>query len=180
MKGCRTCQVNKHYLKLLVQGILKMMLFGIPFLGLNILSVFAQGQAPMQTLWQLAYWESYDSACTIVLDEDRTPTNEEIKAGCGEALLQTWLTTPICERNYGNQGDHISCTGVFLRRLGQRPKAESFTEVNYEEQNLRNVRFEIQNVNCTIGSLSQEKPEILLKGINPGESSSFREIYLPL
>ncbi len=122
----------------------------------------------METIWQLAYWESFDTACTIILDEDRTPVNEEIRKACGDVLYQSWLTTPLCERHYGQDPSTISCTGLFLRRVGQRQKSEinSFT-VDTHAQDLQKIRFDVSNVNCAPGELCDQKPELLLIAHGP-------------
>ena len=127
----------------------------------------------MLTIWQLAYWESYDTACTIVLEQDRTPTNDEIQAACGAGLYQTWLTTPICDRHYGQDPSTTSCTGVFLRRVGQRLKDDVNTpELDLSAQNLQKMYFDVANVNCNPGEMCDQKPEILLIGHGPDNNDS--------
>lgn len=126
-------------------------------------------QQDMQTIWQLAYWESYDTACTIVLDVDRTPNNDEIHRSCGDVLYQSWLTTPVCNRHYGQDPSAVSCTGLFLRRVGQKPKEDPINTnlIDYQAQNLRQIRFDVSNVNCQPGQLCDQKPEILLIAHGP-------------
>ena len=134
-----------------------------------LIRVSVYGQGDMQTIWQLAYWESYDTACTIILDQDRTPVNDEIQRSCGDALYQTWLTTPVCNRHYGQDPSTVSCTGLFLRRVGQKPKDEPVNPglIDYQAQNLRQIRFDVSNVNCSPGTLCDQKPEILLMAHGP-------------
>ena len=133
-----------------------------------------RAQNDMQTVWQLAYWESYDTACTIILDQDRTPNNDEIQHSCGDVLYQTWLTTPVCDRHYGQDPTTVSCTGLFLRRVGQKPKEEPINSqlVDYQAQNLRQIRFEVSNVNCEPGYLCDQKPELLLIAHGPDNNDS--------
>lgn len=128
----------------------------------------------MQTVWQLAYWENYATACTIVLDSDNTPSNEEIRKACGDAIYQTWLTTPGCDRHYGQDPSAVSCTGLFLRRVGQKEKTEDINSgvVNLQEQNLRQISFDVSNVNCDPGRLCDQKPEILLVAHGPDRNDS--------
>lgn len=129
-------------------------------------SVFSQDN--METIWQLAYWESFDTACTIILDEDRTPMNEEIQKACGDGMYQNWLTTPLCERHYGQDPSTISCTGLFLRRVGQRQKSDINTNpVDTRAQDLQKIRFDVSNVNCEPGELCDQKPELLLIAHGP-------------
>lgn len=117
----------------------------------------------MQTVWQLAYWESYDTACTIVLDTDQTPTNEQIQRACGDSLYQTWLTTPLCNRHYGQDPSTVDCTGLFLRRVGQRERDDSLTDpIANQAQALRQIYFDVSNVNCDPGRVCDQKPELLL------------------
>ena len=131
-------------------------------------------QNNMQTIWQLAYWESYNTACTIILDEDRTPTNDEIHHSCGDVLYQTWLTTPVCDRHYGQDASAVSCTGLFLRRVGQKEKDEIINAnlVDYQAQNLRQISFVVSNVNCEYGRLCDQKPELLLIAHGPDNNDS--------
>ena len=137
-------------------------------------------QSNMQTVWQLAYWESFDTACTIILDEDRSPTNEELRRACGDVLYQAWETTPVCNRSYGNEPSAVSCTGLFLRRIGQKQREEQINPnlVDYQAQNLRQIRFEVANVNCDPASRCDQKPEILLIAHGPDNDSMIRSIHL--
>ena len=134
-----------------------------------VLNIRAARAAEMQTIWQLAYWESYEMACTIILDEDRQPNNDEIRRACGDVLYQSWLTTPICNRHYGQGPESVACTGLFLRRVGQKEKeaAVNPSQINYREQNMRQIYFEVMNVNCQPGTVCGEKPEILLIAHGP-------------
>ena len=93
-------------------------------LCLLLIAGAADAQSQMQTIWQMAYWESYETACTIILDEDRQPTNDEIRRACGDSLYQTWLTTPACNRNTGLDGKPQDCYGLFLRRVGQKERED--------------------------------------------------------
>ena len=141
--------------------------------------VFSQDN--MQTIWQLAYWENYKTACTLVLDEDRTPTNEEIQHTCGDSLYEVWLTTPACERHYGQDPSTLSCSGLFLRRVGQKEKDADLnaTLVDYQAQNLRQIRFDVSNVNCDPGRLCDQKPELLLIAHGPdGNDSIIASVHI--
>lgn len=128
----------------------------------------------METIWQLAYWDSYDTACTIVLNEDVTPTNEQIQKACGDVLYQSWLTTPICDRHYGQDPSTVACTGLFLRKVGQRPKDDNINAslMNLQSQNLQKIRFDVSNVNCDPGKLCDQKPELLLIAHGPDNNDS--------
>lgn len=152
----------------------KSILLGILWSILSLLlipqPVFSQ--TAMQTIWQLAYWENYNTACTLILDEDRTPTNEEIQRTCGESLYMTWLTTPMCDRHYGQDPASVSCTGLFLRRVGQREKTSEQTPINTAMQELRQISFELSNVNCDPGRLCDQKPELLLIAHGPDNNDS--------
>ena len=141
---------------------------------LVLIQIPASAQDNMQTIWQLAYWESYSTACTLILDEDRTPTNEEIQRSCGESLYQTWLTTPNCDRHYGQDPSTLNCTGLFLRRVGQKQKNEDINAslVDFQAQNLRQIYFDVSNVNCEPGRLCDQKPELLLIGHGPDNNDS--------
>ena len=133
-----------------------------------------QAQSDMQTIWQMAYWESYETACTIILDEDRQPTNEEIHQACGDILYQAWMTTPICNRNTGLDGTAAACSGLFLRRVGQKQKEAPVRadQIDYHAQNLRQIRFDVSNVNCKPGGLCDQKPEMLLIAHGPDDNDS--------
>ena len=139
-----------------------------------LINMPAFGQEDMETIWQLAYWESFDTACTIIIDEDRTPTNGEIQKACGDVLYQNWLTTPLCERHYGQQDPStISCTGLFLRRVGQRKKSDIDTvSVDLHQLDLQKIRFDVSNVNCSPGTLCDQKPELLLIAHGPDNNDS--------
>ena len=137
-------------------------------------------QSDMQTIWQLAYWESYDTACTIILDEDRTPSNEEIQRACGDVLYQTWMTTPLCNRSYSKDPEAVACTGLFLRKVGQKKKEQpiSTSLIDYQAQNLRQIRFDVSNVNCEPGFRCDQKPEILLIAHGPDNDSMIRSVHI--
>ena len=145
---------------------------------LTVDEVSAQSQ--MQTIWQLAYWENYDTACTIILDADRNPTNEEINRACGDVLYQTWITTPVCNRTYGQDPSAVSCYGLFLRRVGQKEKEQPVSPalVDYYAQNLRQIRFDVANVNCDPGGLCDQKPEILLIAHGPENDSMIKSVHI--
>ena len=134
----------------------------------------------MQTIWQLAYWESYDTACTLILDEDRTPTNEEIQRGCGDTLYQVWQTTPLCNRSYGHDPEAVSCTGLFLRKVGHKPKEQpvSTSLIDYQLQNLRQITFDVSNVNCEPGTRCDQKPEILLIAHGPDNDGIISSVHI--
>lgn len=141
----------------------------------------ADVQTQMQTVWQLAYWESYDTACTVILDEDRQPTNDEILKTCGDSLYQTWVTTPACNRNAGLDGKAQDCYGLFLRRVGQIEKKDPLSSAlaNYQEQNLRRIRFDVGNVNCEPGGVCDQKPELVLIGRGPdGNDSLIASVHI--
>ena len=155
------------------------MFWSILYLVLINSPVFSQDN--MQTIWQLAYWENYKTACTLVLDEDRTPTNEEIQHTCGDSLYEVWLTTPACERHYGQDPSTLSCSGLFLRRVGQKEKDADLnaTLVDYQAQNLRQIRFDVSNVNCDPGRLCDQKPELLLIAHGPdGNDSIIASVHI--
>lgn len=140
----------------------------------------ASAQTQMQTIWQLAYWENYDTACTIILDEDRNPTNEEINRACGDVLYQAWLTTPICNRTYGQDPSAVSCYGLFLRRVGQKEKEQPVNSalIDYYAQNLRKIRFDVANVNCESGRICDQKPELLLIAHGPENDSMIDSVHI--
>ena len=143
-------------------------------LCLHLTALTAHAESDMQTIWQMAYWESYETACTIILDEDRQPTNEEIHRACGDILYQTWMTTPVCNRNTGLDGTSAACTGLFLRRVGQKQKEDPVRaeQIDYRAQNLRQIRFDVSNVNCDPGKLCDQKPEMLLIAHGPDDNDS--------
>ncbi len=154
------------------RSILIRTIFGM--LCLLLIAGAADAQSQMQTIWQMAYWESYETACTIILDEDRQPTNDEIRRACGDSLYQTWLTTPACNRNTGLDGKPQDCYGLFLRRVGQKEREDpvSAALINYQTQNLRRIRFDVANVNCSPGSACDQKPELLLIARGPDDNDS--------
>lgn len=123
----------------------------------------------METIYQLAYWVDYETACTIYLDEDRTPTNQELLDACGETLYQIWMNTPICNRNQMDSNGATGCEGLFLRRAGQREKNLSYEDITVLQQNLDQVRFTIENVNCSSGEVCSEKPELLIRASMPDD-----------
>ena len=170
----RPTQLNNKTICLVfsTKSILPGIFWGI--LCLLLIQIPVSAQNNLQTIWQLAYWESYDTACTIILDEDRTPTNDEIHRACGDILYQTWLTTPMCDRHYGQDPSTVSCTGLFLRRVGQKERQEEINSnlVDYQAQNLRQIRFDVSNVNCEPGRLCDQKPELLLIAHGPDNNDS--------
>ena len=157
---------------------LTVILCSILFFGLTFSAVSAADK--VQTIWQLAYWSNYDTACTILLDEDRTPTNEEIQRACGDALYQTWLTTPLCENTYGSDPSKAACTGVFLRRVGQQTVVDSYEAAlaELQQKNLSQIRFDVTNINCDPGELCVDKPQILLIAHGPENDSMIRTVHI--
>ena len=167
-----------HRLLFLPKGIL----LGIIYSMFRFVLLFhgASAQSDMQTIWQLAYWESFDTACTIVLDEDRKPVNEEIHRACGDVLYQSWLTTPVCERHYGQDAVTASCYGLFLRRVGQKQKDVPVDTrlIDYQAQNLRQIHFDVTNVNCEPGGICEQKPELLMIAHGPENDNMIQSVHI--
>ena len=166
MKRRITLQFQKLLIKVLISGLFSIALFR---------TVSVQGQQ-VNTVWQLAYWESYASACTIVTSEDRIPTNEEIRQICGEPLYQEWLSTPLCEHSYAKTADALTCTGLFLRRIGQQ--AVTVPTETPIQTGLMHIRFEIKSENCLPSEMCSEKPEITLKGISLDGTASYQKVHI--
>ncbi len=179
-KAVRSARVKKEAYRLLFlpEGTLLGILFSV--FCFVLINRAAYSQSDMQTIWQLAYWESYDTACTIILDEDRQPENEEIHRACGDILYQSWLTTPVCERHYGQDPTTASCYGVFLRRVGQKQKDEPVDGnlIDYHAQNLRQIRFDVTNVNCEPGGICDKKPELLLIAHGPENDNLIQSVHI--
>ncbi len=151
---------------------------GILFFGLTFGTVSAADK--VQTIWQLAYWSNYDTACTIYVDDDHTPTDAEIQTACGDALYQAWQTTPLCNNTYGSDPSQPSCTGVFLRRVGQQTVVDSYEAAltDLQQQNLSQIRFDVTNVNCDPGELCADKPQVLLIAHGPENDSIIRTVHI--
>ncbi len=151
---------------------------GILFFGLTFGTVSAADK--VQTIWQLAYWSNYDTACTIYVDDDHTPTDAEIQTACGDALYQAWQTTPLCNNTYGSDPSQPACTGVFLRRVGQQTVVDSYEAAltDLQQQNLSQIRFDVTNVNCDPGELCADKPQVLLIAHGPENDSIIRTVHI--
>ncbi len=151
---------------------------GILFFGLTFGTVSAADK--VQTIWQLAYWSNYDTACTIYVDDDHTPTDQEIQTACGDALYQAWQTTPLCNNTYGSDPSQPACTGVFLRRVGQQTVVDSYEAAltDLRQQNLSQIRFDVTNVNCDPGELCADKPQVLLIAHGPENDSIIRTVHI--
>ena len=62
----------------------------------NSISIFA-ASSDQQIVWQLAYWNTSQTVCTMMIDSEIQPGEQEILEQCGPEVLFEWQSTPPCD-----------------------------------------------------------------------------------
>ncbi len=129
------------------------------------------------SIWQLAWWQDYKTACTMYLPLNTSPSNDDVISTCGSDLFTQWQTTPACHRDYSKNGDSSACTGLFLRNIGTISQSELQIQKNETPSALSGMTIQTSNVNCQIGELCAEKPELLLHAVSP-DGTAVQKIHI--
>lgn len=122
------------------------------------ISVFA-ASANQQIVWQLASWNTSLTVCTVMIDSEIQPSEQDILEQCGPEILLEWQTTPPCDHIIENQ----NCTGLFLRKIGPIVPHNEIPEENFSNSTgaFPPLRFEL--VDCQPNQLCRHLPEIQLR-----------------
>lgn len=136
----------------------------------------AQTENPLLTIWQLAYWENSETACTILTGNNGFPSPEEILDSCGSSILHLWQTTPACNNPFEKSDADKSCSGLFFRKTGQRYRSESEFIGNTPNPKPANGNIQLEVLNCTPGSFCDVRPVILFRKISSENNDLFPKI----
>ena len=88
--------------------------------------------------WQLTFQSDETPACDILIEQERQPTQEEMRHQCGEMLTQAFINSSKCQ----NSSNIPICAGVSLQEIGvvynSKPEQEpviklSLSGCNYAE-----------------------------------------------
>ncbi|HQN62644.1 MAG TPA: hypothetical protein PLG96_04010, partial [Flexilinea sp.] len=132
------------------------------------ISIFA-ASSDQQIVWQLAYWNTSQTVCTMMIDSEIQPGEQEILEQCGPEVLFEWQTTPPCDHIIENQ----NCTGLFLRRTGPLISRDEISEEKSPDLtgSFPPLRFEL--VNCQPNQLCPQIPEIQIRMVDSFAFTSF-------
>ena len=143
-----------------------------------VIMASAQAENPLLTIWQLAYWKNSDTVCTILTENNGSPSSEEILDFCGLNILNLWLTTPACKNPFEKTNREKNCSGLFLRKTGQRNRYGFEFTGNPPNPNPVNENIQLEILNCTPGSLCDVRPTILFRKIPSEDNVLFPNIHI--
>ena len=131
-------------------------------------SVFA-ASSDQQIVWQLASWNTSLTVCTLMINSEIQPGEQEILEQCGPEILFEWQTTPPCDHIIENQ----NCTGLFLRRTGSIVSQNEIPDEKSQDSigSFPPLRFEL--VDCLPSQLCQQIPEIQIRMVDSSAFTSF-------
>ncbi len=73
--------------------------------------------------WWLSSWADNSVLCSVFVDHEGLPTNDDVLANCGESVNVIWESTPPCAEIIENNDANTSiCTGVYLIFISSQPK----------------------------------------------------------
>lgn len=73
----------------------------------------------LEYYWWLVYWSDNTVVCTITVDHEGKPTNNDVLTNCGSAIFNQWQNTPACTGEE-NGAALQACKGMYLHNVGQK------------------------------------------------------------
>ena len=74
--------------------------------------------------WWLISWEDNSILCSLAVDHEGLPTQEEVQKQCGWDLYEDWKNTPACAVK---KEDTSECPGLYLHLVSIQPKKREVT-----------------------------------------------------
>lgn len=72
--------------------------------------------------WWLISWETNEILCTILVDHDGLPSQDEVAKYCGVDLAAQWQNTPPCTGLSSGDGDTSNCEGLYIFLVSVQPE----------------------------------------------------------
>lgn len=69
--------------------------------------------------WRLIWHQDHQVACDLLIEHQGWPTYGDVTYACGDVVLETWVSTPVCYSE-----DITQCQGLYLIYEGQYPVME--------------------------------------------------------
>jgi hypothetical protein len=69
--------------------------------------------------WWLVYWSDNTIVCTITIDHEGKPTQNDVLNDCGSVIFDKWLHTPACVGSETGT-DLQACKGMYLHNTGSQ------------------------------------------------------------
>lgn len=62
--------------------------------------------------WNMAYWKTQKSVCTMMVDHEGVPTTDEVYRDCGETIFDSWIQQKPCNEKYKH-----TCDGYYITQV---------------------------------------------------------------
>ncbi len=132
---------------------------------------YHQAQTGSVYVWTLKAWKDNSVLCEIFKQDDKAPTEEDIRAYCGETVYTKWASSPPCS-TFLQSGDTSACEGSFLTYLGYYFR--DYT--TYTSLDKPSILFSLQN--CNLGEWCPQSSTILFEGYETMPGQHIREIQI--
>jgi hypothetical protein len=75
--------------------------------------------------WWLISWSDNQAKCSILVDHEGLPTDDDVYVYCGKELYEDWYETEPCEPAVDEGESTTSCTGLYLHQVASTPQEKT-------------------------------------------------------